>query len=133
MTGDPGDGYSRGTLRRIAELEGGTSGYHVLWKSVFIAYRVHAVRKSLPGEARTQLRDLLSSMFEIDPVAYDSIEPIYGGGFIPARQGQFDPLTALLKPPAGDEQTDGSPGDAKAAEPQTGDAAAPEGAAGKQG
>lgn len=96
MTGDPSAGYSRGTLTRIAALEGGASDYRVIWQSTVVPFRVHAVRNSLPAEARNRLRELLSAMFDNDPVAYDSIEPVHGGGFVPARQGQFGALAELL-------------------------------------
>jgi len=99
LTGDPSTGYSRGTLRRIAEIEGSASQYRIAWESLPVPNRVHAVRKSLPGEARTRLRGILTAMFEADPVAYDAVEPVYGGGFVAARQGQFDALAALIRPP----------------------------------
>ena len=97
MFGAPEEGYSQGTLRKLGEIEGDVSAYRIIWQSAAIPHRVHAVRKSLPGEARSQLRDLLATLFDNDPVAYDAIEPVYGGGFLPARQGQFEPLAALLK------------------------------------
>jgi phosphonate transport system substrate-binding protein len=96
LTGDPSSGYSRGTLSRIAELRGSATGYRVLWKSSPIPQRVHAVRQNLAGEAKTLLRELLSGMFSADPVAYDSIEPIFGGGFVSARHGQFEALLPLI-------------------------------------
>jgi hypothetical protein len=36
-------------------------------------------------------------MFGNDPVAYDSIEPMFGGGFITARQSQFEPLAQMFR------------------------------------
>lgn len=104
MTGDPAQGYSRGTLRRIADLEGDASGYRIAWQSSPIPHRMHAIRKNLPGEAKTQLRNLLTAMFDNDPVAYDSVEPVFGGGFVVARQGQFDALAVLVR--------DSAPGEA---------------------
>jgi phosphonate transport system substrate-binding protein len=97
MNGEPGEGYSRGTLRQIGSLGGDIAKYRIIWQSVAIPHRVHAVRKSLPAEARQALGDLLSTLFDDDPVAYDAIEPVYGGGLVPASQDQFAPLAALLK------------------------------------
>jgi len=97
MTGDPSAGYSRGTLRRIAEREGSVLEYGVIWESSAIPQRVHAVRTNLDGEAKTILRSLLTGMFNSDPLAYDSIEPLFGGGFAAARQSQFDALVAAMR------------------------------------
>ncbi len=132
MTGDPAEGYSQGSLRRLGELEGDTTGYRIVWQSVAIPNRVHAARRNLPGEARTRLRELLSSLFDADPVAYDAIEPVYGGGFVPARQGQFSPLAELLGRPDSDAGGAGAADDANdvgetgaiAPAPQDGNAAA---------
>ena len=109
LKGDQAAGYSRGTLRRIAAQQGDTSGYKIIWQSAFIANRVHAIRQDLPGEAKTTLRDLLSAMYDSDPVAYDAVEPIFGGGFVAARQGQFDPLAALLKAPGSSDASSMAP------------------------
>ncbi|GIL01209.1 MAG: phosphonate ABC transporter substrate-binding protein [Alphaproteobacteria bacterium] len=103
LTGDPAQGYSRGTLRRIAELEGDATGYRIAWQSSPVPHRMHAVRKNLPGEAKTQLRTLLTGLFANDPVAYDSVEPVYGGGFVAARQGQFEALAGLVAAAAAEE------------------------------
>lgn len=97
MTGDPASGYSRGTLRRIAELGGQAGDYRVIWQSSPIPHRVHAIRKNIDGEAKTILRSLLTNMFGADPVAYDSVEPAFGGGFTAARQGQFEPIAAIFR------------------------------------
>lgn len=97
MTGDPSQGYSRGTLRRIAEREGSALDYTVIWQSSDIPHRVHAVRSTLDGEAKTILRSVLTGMFNADPLAYDSIEPLFGGGFVAARQSQFDALVATMR------------------------------------
>jgi phosphonate transport system substrate-binding protein len=93
LSGDPDVGYSSGTLKLIAEQNGGTSiPYKIIWQSSAIPHRPHVVRKNLAGEAKILLRNTLSAMFDSDPVAYDSIEPIFGGGFVVARHGQFLPI-----------------------------------------
>ncbi|MCP4185174.1 MAG: PhnD/SsuA/transferrin family substrate-binding protein [Hyphomicrobiales bacterium] len=93
LSGDPGAGYSSGTLKLIAEQNGGTSiPYKIIWKSSAIPHRPHVVRKNLAGEAKILLRNTLNAMFDSDPVAYDSIEPVFGGGFVVARHGQFLPI-----------------------------------------
>ncbi len=93
LSGDPAAGYSSGTLKLIAELNGGTSiPYRIIWESSTIPHRPHVIRKTLAAEAKILLRDALSTMFNNDPVAYDSIEPVFGGGFAIARHGQFLPV-----------------------------------------
>lgn len=93
LSGDPGEGYSSGTLKHVAELNGGKSiPFKIIWESSAIPHRPHVVRKNLAGEAKILLRDTLSAMFDSDPIAYDSIEPVFGGGFVVARHGQFLPI-----------------------------------------
>ncbi|MCF6322128.1 MAG: PhnD/SsuA/transferrin family substrate-binding protein [Rhizobiaceae bacterium] len=97
LTGDPVTGYSQGTLNLIAAKNGGKIiPYRVIWKSSAIPNRPHVVRKSLASEAKTLLRNVLTRMYENDPVAYDSIEPVFGGGFVVARHGQFLPVIEYL-------------------------------------
>ncbi len=91
------EGNSRGTMRQIAELGDSPFAAKVIWQSSPIPYRIHAVRKSLDAEAKTILRSVLASLFDTDPVAYDAIEPDYGGGFIAARQSQFAPLVEMFR------------------------------------
>ncbi|MGI9399821.1 MAG: phosphate/phosphite/phosphonate ABC transporter substrate-binding protein, partial [Rhizobiaceae bacterium] len=85
-------GTGRHLLSRLPE----DPGINVIWQSSEIPFRVHAVRTNLPPEAKNALRDLLTGMFSDDPVAYDSIEPVYGGGFFAARPSQFEPLAKML-------------------------------------
>jgi phosphonate transport system substrate-binding protein len=97
LSGDAQEGYSRGTLRQIAQWPAGRFEALVIWRSPPVPHRVHAVRKNLDGEAKTVLRGVLGQMFGNDPVAYDSIERIYGGGFVSARQSQFEPLAQMFR------------------------------------
>lgn len=98
LIGDPSTGYSRGTLKLIAAQNGGISvPFRVIWSSSAIPHRPHVIRKSLDGEAKSLLRDVLTRMHESDPVAYDSIEPVFSGGFVVARHGQFLPIIAYVE------------------------------------
>ena len=97
MTGDPSEGYSRGTLRRLAALGGDPRQWRVAWESTLIPHRVHAVPAKLPPEAKSALRNRLADLFNADPVAYDAIEPAFGGGFIAARPSQFRAMIDLLR------------------------------------
>lgn len=100
VKGDKSAGYSRGTLKDLADINGvSIEGFKVIWQSSDISHNVHSVRKNLPGEAKTILRELLSKMNTEDPVAYDSIEPYYSGGFSIARQTAFAPMVEFAKNP----------------------------------
>jgi len=98
MTGDPAVGYSRGNLRQLSQkLSSSVRNYKVLWKSEQIPHRPHVMRKKLHGDAKKILRNTLIQMNEKDPVAYDSIEPVYGGGFVASRHERFNQLISLIK------------------------------------
>jgi phosphonate transport system substrate-binding protein len=98
MTGDPAVGYSRGSLRQLSsKLSSSVRNYKVIWKSDQIPHRPHVMRKKLHGDAKKILRTTLLQMYEKDPVAYDSIEPVYGGGFVAGRHERFIQLIDLIK------------------------------------
>lgn len=88
---------SRGTLAAIALSGADPSQFRSIWQSSALPNRVHAIRRNLDAEAKTLLRSLLSSLFSTDPVAYDSVEPVHGGGFLAARQSQFEALAAMFR------------------------------------
>ena len=98
MTGNPSSGYSRGSLRQLAEqYNAPINEYKILWKSDQIPHRPHVVRKKINGEAKQILNTALREMNEKDPVAYDSIEPVYGGGFVTGRHERFGQLLGLMQ------------------------------------
>ena len=100
FTGEPSSGYTRGTLRQLNDLSGGNLGaYKVIWRSQEFPNRTHSVRKNLAVEAKTSLRELLLGLFENDPVAYDAIEPLFGGGFAPASQAIYVPVVEFVRDP----------------------------------
>ncbi len=91
MTGSPASGYSRGSLHQLAEkYDAPVRNYKILWKSEQIPHRLHLMRKKIHGAAKKILNTTLLEMNEKDPVAYDSIEPIYGGGFVTGRHERFE-------------------------------------------
>lgn len=100
MQGEKTAGYSRGSLKDLSSIKGmSLNDFKVIWQSSNISHNVHSIRKNLPGEAKTILRELLSKMHVEDPVAYDSIEPYFGGGFTIARQTMFAPMIEFAKSP----------------------------------
>ena len=98
-----GDGPA-GTLARLRELGADMGAYSVIWTSGDIPNRVHAVRKSLDGEAKRLLREMMLSLESRDPVVYDALEPDFSGGYALARQAQFTALLDFLA--AGRQQGD---------------------------
>jgi phosphonate transport system substrate-binding protein len=95
--GRGGETQRSGTERMITTRSAGSFPYRVLWRSTPIPHRVHAVRKDLAGEAKTILRSIVTGLFGSDPVAYDAIEPLFGGGFVAARSAQFDALAEMFR------------------------------------
>lgn len=90
LNGDQSKGYSRGTLKLLSEnTKTKPTDYEILWQSTPIFHPVHTVRKSLPGEAKTVLRAFLTGLYTSDPIAYDTIEPMFGGGFVAARHSMY--------------------------------------------
>ena len=97
LTGDPAAGYSRGTLRQLAELQNGQiSNYQIIWRSQAIPHRTHLVRSKINGEAKRILRETLINLAERDPIAYDVIEPLFSGGFSPVSHDNYQQLVELM-------------------------------------
>ncbi len=96
--GDPDIGYSRGVLNQLAGLlPNGLGSTEVIWTSSKVPHRVHSIRKSLAGEPKRLLKEVLSTLFEKDPIAFDAIEPEFGGGFEIISQSDFRDLVVFAK------------------------------------
>jgi phosphonate transport system substrate-binding protein len=78
-------------------LAGAIPGLRVIWRSVEIPHRLHAVRKDAPDAMKRRLREFLTGLYSAVPGAYDAIEPDFGGGFVAARQGQVEPLIGIVR------------------------------------
>lgn len=113
LTGNPSTGYSRGTLRSLAsKIQKNVTDFKIIWKSSDIPHPPHVIKKSLPTEAKEILRNSLRPMYENDPVAYDAVEQVFGGGFAIAKHEHYarfiefvrETVSADLKP------EDGNPG-----------------------
>lgn len=97
-TGDAANGYSRGSLSQLEEIAPGIlEKIRTIWTSNKIPHRVHSIRKNLAGEPKRLLRQLLSTLFENDPIAFDAIEPEFGGGFEISSQSDFNELVEFAK------------------------------------
>ena len=97
LTGNPSNGYSRGTLRRLVEQSGrSVSDFNIVWQSPEIPHRPHVVRKNLAREVKQLLQAVLLTLNENDPVAYDSIEPDFALGFSTTSLTKFQPVIDFL-------------------------------------
>jgi phosphonate transport system substrate-binding protein len=99
---------ARGTLAEMTKLGIDATRYRIVWQSVAMPNRLHSVRRNLPAEAKTKLREILPAMFENDPVAYDSVEPDHGGGFVAARNAQIEPLVGIMRRLRGRDEESGN-------------------------
>ncbi len=98
LSGDHSQGYSKGTLQLLASRNTDSiRGYKLIWKSDPVPLTTHVVRKNMNAEAKTILHKVLENMFETDPVAYDSIEPVHGGGFVTIKQSDFAPFIEFIR------------------------------------
>ncbi len=98
MTGDASLGFSRGTLNQIWRMGvGDIQQYRIIWQSEQIPHSTHVLRSKLAAEPKNIIRNLLTNLLERDPVAYDSIEPHFSGGFNVARHSRFEVLVDLIE------------------------------------
>jgi phosphonate transport system substrate-binding protein len=86
----------RGTFAYLAQLGFERGKLHTVWQSSLIPYRVHAIKRSLAHEAKQLMRTSMLELFDADPAAYDSLEPIFGGGYVTATPEQFSRIARML-------------------------------------
>jgi phosphonate transport system substrate-binding protein len=99
LEGEAGEGYDRGTLHDLVARHAlDMHQVRILWRSGLIPNGPHAVREDLPLEFKTRLRDLLIELQETSPAAYEAIEPVFGGGFVPMGQSTYLPFLRLATP-----------------------------------
>lgn len=94
LRGDARSGYSRGTLRDLAELQGaGTSPLRVVWTSPQIPNAPHVARASVPVEIRDALVELLVIDAAVSPSDALRLSP---HGFVPVTHEDFAPVLATF-------------------------------------
>lgn len=84
-----------GTLNKLADA--GVENPSVLWTSDFIRHGPHAVRMSLPQEARQALINFLTGLRDNDSQVYDYVERRFGGGFAIAKPDEYLAAIALAR------------------------------------
>lgn len=99
LEGDVTEGYGRGTLHdMVAAGELAMTDVRVLWASQVLPHGPHAVRADLGEGQKRRLRDMLVDLDEVDPDAYDAIEPARGGGFLRVGHSAYVPFVDLVTP-----------------------------------
>lgn len=71
------------------------NAWHVLWTSAHLPNGPHAVRKSLPSEAKTLLAGFLTGLAASSPETYEALEHDFGGGFVKVSAADYE-LAAQL-------------------------------------
>ena len=97
LAGDLDGGYSRGTLADIVR-SGAVSmrSLAVIWSSPAIGHSPFAVLRTLPEADKDRLRNYLTGLSDINPVAYDVLDPLYGGGYAAVDPHDYAGLETLL-------------------------------------
>ena len=99
LEGDVAEGYGRGTLHdMVAAGEVSMADVRVLWASPMLPHGPHAVRSDLGEGPKRRLRDMLVDLDEVDPDAYEAIEPVHAGGFLRVGHPAYVPFVDLVTP-----------------------------------
>ena len=83
-----------GLYDALPETAGGDIS--ILWQSEPVPLGPHVVRRGFPDDAKVELFEFLVSLAERNESAYDAIEPVFGGGFVPVNLEDFRPIIDLL-------------------------------------
>lgn len=101
LEGDPTEGWGRGTLRDLAAKgEVRMPEIRIVWSSPVLPHGPQAVRASLDEGRKRRLRDMLVDLDEVDPDAYEAIEPAFGGGFLRIGHAAYGTWLKLVQPEA---------------------------------
>ncbi|WP_333825806.1 phosphate/phosphite/phosphonate ABC transporter substrate-binding protein [Pinisolibacter sp.] len=99
LEGDVAEGYGRGTLHdMVAAGELAMTDVRVLWASTVMPHGPHTVRSDLAEGPKRRMRDMLVDLDEVDPDAYDAIEPVHAGGFLRIGHAAYAPFVDLVTP-----------------------------------
>jgi len=98
LAGDISTGYSHGTWRDFMQDGDYELGdLSLAWRSPSIPNGPHVVSRSLPSEAKKQLKRTLLEMHVKDPAAYDAVALRYFGGFKTIDPTDFIDLKEALQ------------------------------------
>lgn len=86
-------GYSRGTLRDLAERGVDVSGLEIVWSSGLIADAPHVVRRDVPQEIRSEISAIMTGQ--------GAAQTASGAGFVAVGAEDYAPVLAAFPPDAG--------------------------------
>ena len=88
----------QGTLAQLAATgELGPSALNVIWRSPAIEHGPFAVAKTLPEDTKAVIRDVLVGLAAAAPDVYDTLSPIYGGGFVAVEPSAYKGVALLAE------------------------------------
>jgi len=94
--GDPADGYTRGSLRRM--IDNGLldmSELRVIWESELIPNGPVVIRQALPQEVKDIVTDYLANQHEDDPDCYYNVTYGEGMGWAPVDHSFFEGIVEM--------------------------------------
>jgi phosphonate transport system substrate-binding protein len=96
LSGSAAEGYSRGTLRFLAEGGLDPGSVKILWRSAPIAHGPAALASAVPVGDRAAIAAVLIGLSEDDPNAYEALEPYYSGGYEASQAEDYRGASALV-------------------------------------
>jgi phosphonate transport system substrate-binding protein len=96
LTGDVESGYTRGTLAQlVTEGEVAMHDLAIVWRSPPITHGPFAVLGSMSEEDKDKIGSFLLTLEGTHPIAYDVLNPFYGGGYAPVDLEDYAGLERL--------------------------------------
>jgi phosphonate transport system substrate-binding protein len=96
LAGEAEEGYSRGTLRElVARGEITMEQVVVVWRSAPIGHSPVALLDTMPEPDREKIEAYLLALATSNPIAYDLLDPFYGGGYAAVDAEDYDGLGVL--------------------------------------
>ncbi|WP_165498164.1 phosphate/phosphite/phosphonate ABC transporter substrate-binding protein [Siculibacillus lacustris] len=109
LEGDVTEGYGRGTLHyAVAAGEANMADLRVIWTSPVLPHGPQVVQSRLDEARRRALGEMLIDLADVDPAAYEAIEPVHGGGFLRIGASAYAPYLDLIEPPPAPAATTGA-------------------------
>ncbi|MFZ1680917.1 MAG: phosphonate ABC transporter substrate-binding protein, partial [Rhizobiaceae bacterium] len=89
VASDGATDLARGTRALAIQAGAPGDGLSEIWRSAFLRFGPHAVRRTLPAEAKSAIIAFLTGLRDADPDLYELVEPRHGGGFQPAAHKDY--------------------------------------------
>lgn len=99
VSGEDSDDAGGGTLDAL--IAASVPAPKILWTSELLRNGPHAVKKSLPSEAREMLIAFLTGLKDQDERVYDYVERRFGGGFVPAAESDYESAMRMVRSSTG--------------------------------